>query len=648
MAHSAWLIARSPWLIGLIALPAAAQIASHGPGVVFSTEVRATGDSAPTALALDGAGNTYVAGIVPSGRTCRVSLTKLDPSGSIEWNTVFGGSACDRPNAVAVDPLGNVYVGGQTTSTDFPTLNAFDAALPAGGGALPSGFVTAFSPDGSTMIYSTYIDGHTHAGPSGTGVTALFVDGAGDVTLGGYTDSPDFPVAPGAYQTALQGSVSGFVARLSPDGSKLTAASYLGNTAPAAVAADASRNFYLAFAASAAKLDAAAGTLIWSEAVPAAGSTVRALAVDSSGAVWLGGTTTSQNFPVTPDAVQSVFLGTGSQEGFLVKLPPDGAPVRYATYIGSSGYDTVTHLAVDSNGSLYALGTSAFAPFGNTIGFRRGGEFLVRIDAPGDGLIRSLAMPTGYGGQALAATGADDVTLAGGSGLVSHLHLAELAPLSIAAITNAATGLPSLRAAPGECVTLFGQGAGASGNVQVFFDTFPAMLLYTGGDQINLLVPFEIAGQTSTHLRVVTGSETIYNADLAVLPTQPDIFRSGGSTAAAAFNQDGTVNSASHPAAPGSIVTLWVSGAGLFNSLMADGSAVAAKGPYPTLVQPLSVTAGGSAAKVLYGAAAPGSVAGLVQVNFQLPAGLLGPTVPLAVTVGDWTSRATQLFVAAH
>jgi uncharacterized protein (TIGR03437 family) len=81
---------------------------------------------------------------------------------------------------------------------------------------------------------------------------------------------------------------------------------------------------------------------------------------------------------------------------------------------------------------------------------------------------------------------------------------------------------------------------------------------------------------------------------------------------------------------------------------MADGSAVAIKGPFPSLVQPLSVTADGAATKVLYGAAAPGSVAGLVQVNFQLPLTVTSPSVPIAVTVGDWTSRAAQLYVAGH
>ncbi|HKE29663.1 MAG TPA: SBBP repeat-containing protein [Bryobacteraceae bacterium] len=635
--------------IVLAILPAAAQVASHGPGVIFSTEVRGTGDSAPVAIALDAAGNTYVAGtVVTPGKTCRVALTRLDTAGNIVWNKVFGGSACDQPNAVAVDPLGNVYVAGQTTSADFPTLNAFDAQMPAGGTVLPSGFVTAFSPDGSNMLYSTYIDGRTHQGSSGTAVTALFVDGAGNATLAGYTDSSDFPVSAGACQPVLEGSIAGFVAHLSPDGATLSGASYFGNAAPAAVAIDASGNYYLASAASVAKLNPAAATLLWSEPLSVPGSTIQALALDATGAVWLGGSTTAQNFPTTADAVQPVFLGAGSQEGFLVKLAGAGAPVTYATYIGSSGYDAITHLAVDINGSVYAAGTSAFAPFGNTIGFRRGGEFLVRIDAPGDGLIHSIAMPTGFGAQALIAGGVDDVTLAGGAGLVSHLQLADLTPLSLTAITNAATGLPSLRVAPGECVTLFAQGVGASGSPQVFFDTFPAALLYTGSDQINLLVPFEIAGQNSTHLRVVAGSQTAYNADIAVLPSQPDIFRSAGSTAAAAFNQDGTVNSAAHPATPGSIVTLWVSGAGMFSSFTADGSAVAVKGPYPALAQPLSVTAGGAAAKLLYGGAAPGSVAGLVQVNFQLPPAVTGPSVPLAVTVGNWTSRAAQLYLAGH
>jgi uncharacterized protein (TIGR03437 family) len=624
---------------------AAAQVASHGPGVIFSSEVRGTGDSAPVAVALDSAGNTYVAGwVTTAGKSCDVAVTRLDIGGNVVWSKVFGGSGCDQPNAIAVDGLGNVYVAGQTASADFPTADAFDSQ--AGNGAT-SGFVTALSSDGSTVLYSTYVDGRTHNGSSGTAVTALFVDGSGNATLGGYTDSPDFPVTAGAYQTGLQGSVSGFLARLSPDGSTLTMASYLGNAAPAAIATDATGNFYVASTASVAKVNAAATALVWSQPLAVSGSVIRAVAVDTVGAVWLGGSTTSQSFPTTSDAVQPVFLGTGPQNGFLVKLGASGAAVIYATYFGSSGYDAITHLSLDANGSLYVLGTAAFAPFGNTIGFHRGGEFLARIDAPGDGLILSLAMPTGFGAQAIVVGGVDDVTVAGGSGLVSHLDLSSLTPLSVSAISNAATGVPSLRVAPGECVTLFGQGLGASGNPQVFFDTFPASLLYAGSDQINLVVPFEIAGQTSTHLHLEAGSQIIYNSDLAVLPSQPDIFRSGGSTYAAAFNQDGSVNSSARPAAPGSVVTLWVSGAGLFTTVMPDGSAVSVKAPYPTLTEPLSVTASGAATKVLYGAAAPGSVAGLVQVDFQVPSFATAAAVPIAVTVGDWTSRSTMLWVGA-
>jgi uncharacterized protein (TIGR03437 family) len=121
--------------------------------------------------------------------------------------------------------------------------------------------------------------------------------------------------------------------------------------------------------------------------------------------------------------------------------------------------------------------------------------------------------------------------------------------------------------------------------------------------------------------------------DLAVVPTYPAIFSVAtgppqlGAVYAAALNQDGTVNSVDHPAKPGSIIVFWATGAGLFTQSLPDGAI--ARPPLSAPVQPVSVlfadlSAPGTLVEPLYAGAAPGMVAGVLQVNARLPQNLPG------------------------
>ena len=146
-------------------------------------------------------------------------VAKLNPSGSqLVYATYLGGSGDDHPEGVAVNAAGEAYVAGQTTSANFPTVNPFQSTL---GGPLDA-FVARFNASGTALIYSTYLGGGGLDAAS-----SIAVDAAGNAYIAGVTASTDFPTA-GALQAALSGSLDAFVAKLNPAGSSLGYSSYLG------------------------------------------------------------------------------------------------------------------------------------------------------------------------------------------------------------------------------------------------------------------------------------------------------------------------------------------------------------------------------------------------------------------------------------
>jgi uncharacterized protein (TIGR03437 family) len=213
--------------------------------------------------------------------------------------------------------------------------------------------------------------------------------------------------------------------------------------------------------------------------------------------------------------------------------------------------------------------------------------------------------------------------------------------------------------APGEVVVLFGSGIGPAKLTQaqpdpsgfptsldgwtVLFDKFPAPILYASSNQTAVMVPFEIASQTTTNVTVSTGATPSVPMSLAVAPTNPAVFtaNSSGNGIAAALNvaADGstTINMAAAPVAVGGIVTFYVSGLGVTTPVMQDGSLATA--PLPTLNASVGVLLGGTNAKVLYAGPAPGEIAGLTQINIQVPSGLPGGLIPLLVTSGEAASQ---------
>ncbi len=179
----------------------------------------------------------------------------------------------------------------------------------------------------------------------------------------------------------------------------------------------------------------------------------------------------------------------------------------------------------------------------------------------------------------------------------------------------------------------------AIGSLKVFFDGVAAPLLYGLDGQTAAIVPYSAAGKSSTNITVQYNGATSAVVAVPVAATSPGVFsaNASGQGQAAALNQDGTLNSAANPAAAGSVVTLYLTGDGLETPQTADGQLNI--GTYPATAAPVTVTVAGNPAAVAYAGAAPTAVAGLMQVNFTVPANTPSGTAAVVVSCGGTQSQ---------
>jgi Bacterial Ig-like domain (group 3)/Beta-propeller repeat/Transmembrane protein 131-like N-terminal len=319
--------------------------------LIYSTYLGGSNYDSGRAIAVDASGNAYVTGKtsstdfpVTSGafQTTRsgyedVFVTKFNPTGSaLVYSTYLGGSGSagdgDIAAGIVVDGSGNAYVIGTTYSSDFPTTpGAFQTTRTTQSGYEGDAFVTKINPTGSALVYSSYLGGSSYNFGEG-----IAVDSAGSAYLTGGTDSTDFPITPGAFQTTPRGGTNGFVTKFNPTGSALVYSTYLGGSGgPVGV-------------------DHGFG-----------------VAVDSSGNAYVTGVTDSKDFPTTPGAFQSACDGGGwncSPNAFVTKFNPTGSGLVYSTYLGGTDIDWGMGIAVDSSGNAYVAGTTYSQDFPTTSG----------------------------------------------------------------------------------------------------------------------------------------------------------------------------------------------------------------------------------------------------------------------------------------
>jgi uncharacterized protein (TIGR03437 family) len=241
-----------------------------------------------------------------------------------------------------------------------------------------------------------------------------------------------------------------------------------------------------------------------------------------------------------------------------------------------------------------------------------------------------------------------------------NMVIRKLTPVAASVnVVNAASGLTS-SIAPGEIVTVFGTGIGPStpviaqptangfgtqaGGVTVSFGGTNGVVLYASSTQVNAIVPYSVASGSTVDVVVSYQGQQATASAATVADVAPGVFtlNSTGVGAAAAVNQNGIVNGTDTPAKTGSIVSFYLTGEGQTSPAGVDGKLAVA--PLPKPLAGVSATVGGQPAQVTYAGAAPGEIAGLMQVNVAIPGSLIANTtgavaVPVSLQVGFATTQ---------
>ncbi|MCB0256851.1 MAG: SBBP repeat-containing protein [Anaerolineae bacterium] len=367
--------------------PGTVPHASSNAGITlaFSTFLGGTEKDLNGAMAVDHAGNPYVAGetwsedfpVTPGAfatnkqHSIDLFVAKMDPFGStLVYSTFLGGSSGATAPAIVVDAIGNAYITASTRWSDFPvTPNAFDTTH-GGGTCGPPPHLTTCSdavvvkldPTGSALVYSTFL------GSENEEVGAdIDVDEEGNAYVISLNLPNDQPSAPAAYDNCPGNT---FIAKLNQDGSALTYCSYAGDQ-PQAIAVDDNGSAFVAGNGGndvfVAKLNPAGSELDYETYIGGSGSeTLGSIAIDSSGNAYITGNTRSSNFPVTPGAYDTTYNGNYDGDAFVVKLNPAGSALDYSTFLGGTDSDYGSAIAVNRSGIAFVLGTTYSSDFPTT------------------------------------------------------------------------------------------------------------------------------------------------------------------------------------------------------------------------------------------------------------------------------------------
>ncbi|HPM37570.1 MAG TPA: SBBP repeat-containing protein [candidate division Zixibacteria bacterium] len=402
------------------------QPAVIDPVLVYGTFLGGTDREQGNGVAVDNAGAIYVAGTTYSadfptaapydgtlGGDADLFVTKLAADGSdLVYSTYLGGSGADYGFDLAVTGEGSAAVTGQTYSTDFPTVSAWQTDPDVPDGASADAVIAKLAPAGNSLTFSTYAGGTNAEYAWGI---ALGADGAAYVT--GYTLSDDLPTI-NAIQT-FQGGADAFVVKIPSAGGPALYSTYLGGEGEdwgRGIAADAAGAAYVtghtrstAFPtqspfqgdqpghdAFAVKIAAAGGSLVY--ATYLGGSAYDAgmgIAVDGAGFASITGRTYSNNFP-TQNAYQA---NQDTLDAFVVKLTAGGNGLVYGTYLGGNGLDEGWDIALGSDGGAYITGNTYSTNFPQSYAYQgdqgTADAFVTRLSPNG----RSALWSTYLGGQ---------------------------------------------------------------------------------------------------------------------------------------------------------------------------------------------------------------------------------------------------------
>ena len=427
------------------------------PGLAYSTFLGGGSSDSARGVAVDAQGSAYVICTTAStdfpvttgaydtdhnGGAGDLLVTKLTPDGStLAYSTFIGGTNRETAARIAVDAVGNAYVTGSTLSPDFPTTpGAYDTSH----NGFDDGFAAKLAPNGASLAYSTFLGGSQADSSYG-----IAVDMNGSAYLAGETGSTDFPLTPEAFDTSLNGSFDGFVAKLSPSGAALDYATLAGGASDdslSGIAVDSNGSAYVAgftyspdFPTTSEAFDRVYGgdiDAIVAKLTPSGGALTyatflggdstddgRAIAVDAQGAAYVTGMTRSPSFATTPGAHDRTHTGDFDEEAFVTKLAPSGSGLAYSTLLGDVGNDNPNAIAVDDEGFAYVTGRTAGPSFPTTAdAYDRtlsGGldAFVTKLAKAGTAIVYStyLGGTTGEFGQAIALDQPANAYVAGGT-----------------------------------------------------------------------------------------------------------------------------------------------------------------------------------------------------------------------------------------
>jgi uncharacterized protein (TIGR03437 family) len=638
-------------------------VARLDPAAATLKYVAYLGDSSLTyagAMAVDGAGNAYITGYtsapdfptVPptAGPSSPVPfVAKVNINGIIVYSTLFSNGVPAVPQSIVVDSSGDAIVSG-TAEQGFPvTAGAYDNA---------SGpFVTKIDPTGTKLVFSAV----------GVGGAGIALDTSGNIVIAGTTGpaaepSHPYPTTPGAFQSTYTPyyfcsspvcmftytAGEQYVSKLSADGSTLLYSTFVTGSAGATnagMAVDAAGNVWLTGDTSSSDYPYTTG---------------------QSGAA-ISGTFTTELDPTLSKVLLSVPQGVPPGNGSNLSIDPQGNLIVAGTFPIPALAATLPGPAPPSFGTMPLQCLPGGA-----------GAYILRISSQDGSVLATRILPAGNQetGNLLAqissfvdsrgniyvggSTGLPDVPLTPGvfydpavtgrtvSGAFLERTSFSLPVSPLGCVTDAPTMTLIGPVAPGQLLTLYGTGIGPSPpavgligqadvptslrGVSVTFDGQLAPILYASATQINVQVPFEVKPNSSTVMQLSYNGSVLATRMFAIAPQNPSVFvgaylenltcgdaQFAGSVAAAlAINEDGSANSCSNPARPGSLFTLFINGIGTAASDQNTGKIT---GPNPGLVYAgsLSVFDGSYSIEVDSFTDMPNAISGVGQIVARVP-----------------------------
>jgi hypothetical protein len=315
----------------------AAKLDPTGSRIIYSTIFQSS--MLDVALAVDAQGNLYITGqespfnsravitrtFGPDSAGSYSPVIKLDPSGHTAYHVRVGGSQQTEGLAIAVDGLGNVFVTGWTSSPDYPRYGTAGRTWAGGTGSTPhDAFVFKLNADAGFLAYSTFLGGSGQDEAHG-----IAVDASGNAYVAGSTTSANFPTTSGAFQTTAHGAGDLFVTKLDPQGNALVYSTFLGGSG-------------------------SEGGFFPQHDM---------LAVDAAGNAFVVGVSGSTDYPTTSNATQRTASGNGVANDVISELNDTGTALLYSSYLGGSAENTATALALGDGSRIYVGGRTSSADF---------------------------------------------------------------------------------------------------------------------------------------------------------------------------------------------------------------------------------------------------------------------------------------------